>query len=399
MKGVAQSPDAERLDVVDALRGFALLGLFLVHMVEAYELYWAAPKPDAVSDTVFLLFMGKSFSLLALCFGFSFFVMMDRAERRGTDFSARFAWRLLVLAAIGWLHALVYRGDIIQLLAAMGFLLIPANRVRSNRALLLTASLCFLGVQLIAQIVAAANGADWANANPRHWTDPAMQTYLKGNFAQTLAANLGPGQVPKWWFYLETGRVMQILGLFLIGLVLGRVGFFARPADFARQRRFALAIAIIVAMALHLVAEPLGIAFDGLGYGQGARRACDTLLAGYQNLAGTAIWALLIVALWQAGGRRLLSPLAAMGRLTLTLYVGQSVLFVPFFYGFGLGLHDDLGSAERLAFGIVAAALMMIGARLWLARFHYGPLEWLWRAATYLSADVPFRRRPLPVSA
>ena len=101
-----------RIERVDALRGYALMGLFLVHMVEYYELYWASPKPSPIFDAIFILFAGKTFSLLALCFGFSFWVVMEGAARKGTDFSLRFAWRLLLLAGIGWLHSLVYRGDI-----------------------------------------------------------------------------------------------------------------------------------------------------------------------------------------------------------------------------------------------------------------------------------------------
>ena len=130
------APSDARLESVDIVRGFALLALFLVHMIESYELYWADPKNGPVSDTVYLLFMGKSFSLLAVCFGFSFFILMDRAARRGSDFTARFAWRLTVLFAIGFGHALIYRGDIIQLLALMGFVLLAFHRVRSNLSLI-----------------------------------------------------------------------------------------------------------------------------------------------------------------------------------------------------------------------------------------------------------------------
>ena len=90
-----------RLEAVDAMRGFALAALFLVHVLESYELYWAHPDPSMIGDTVNLLFMGKSFSLLAMCFGFSFHILMSNAAKRGEDFRLRFAWRLLLLAAIG----------------------------------------------------------------------------------------------------------------------------------------------------------------------------------------------------------------------------------------------------------------------------------------------------------
>src|SRR5690606_36716687 len=101
---------------LDDLRGFALFGLFMVHMPELFELYRLAPVTDpfqlAVHDAVWLVFAGKAFALMALCFGTSFFILMQAGERRGRDFSLRFAWRLLLLSAMGLLHCLWYRGDI-----------------------------------------------------------------------------------------------------------------------------------------------------------------------------------------------------------------------------------------------------------------------------------------------
>jgi uncharacterized protein len=382
-----------RLQVVDVLRGFALMGLFLVHMIESYELYWSDPKPGIIADTVFALLMGKSFSLLALCFGFSFFILMDRAAKRGTDFSARFAWRLLILEAIGFLHSLIYRGDIIQTLAAMGLLLLLAHRIRSNRVLIGAAIFCFLGPSLIVQMVAAASGASWANGTAMSSSDPGMPVYLSGTWLQALQVNLWPGQVPKYWFFIEYGRLVQILGLFLLGMVLGRIGFFGRLREFGRQRAIALAIAAVLAVALHFGREPLRLAFATLGYGAGAERAFWTLTGSWLDLAGTAVWALLLMALYESRLRWVVQPFAPAGRLTLTFYIAQSAIFVPIFYGFGLGLWDDWSQATRLLVALVAIAFQMWFAAAWLARFQYGPIEWVWRALTYWTSDVPFRRR------
>src|SRR5690606_36298361 len=129
-----------RREGLDALRGFALFGLFIVHMPELFELYWLNPVSDplqkAVHDTVWLLLAGKAFALMALCFGVSFFIIMDRSAQRGVDFTGRFVWRLALLALMGLLHGLWYRGDILEVLALMGLLLVPFYRVRSNRVLL-----------------------------------------------------------------------------------------------------------------------------------------------------------------------------------------------------------------------------------------------------------------------
>ena len=91
--------------------------------------------------------------------------------------------------------------------------------------------------------------------------------------------------------------------------------------------------------------------------------------------------------------RRRLGWLAGPGRMTLTLYVGQSLLFVPFFYGFGLGLYGELSLGQSLAISLAAFAAQAVFARQWFRHFYYGPLEWLWRAATRTAWSVPFRRR------
>lgn len=381
-----------RLESVDIVRGFALLALFLVHMIESYELYWADVKHGPISDTVYLLFMGKSFSLLALCFGFSFFILMDRAARRGTDFTARFAWRLTVLFGIGFVHAMIYRGDIIQLLALMGFLLLAFHRVRSNRLLIGIAALCFANPIQLFQLAAAMSGAGWANQPPHHFSDPAMAVYLHGNLAEHLRANLWIGQLPKWWFMIESGRFSQILGLYLVGMVLGRIGFFARLGDFARARWIALAVAAATALAFYFLRDGIKAWFAAQHHGEASDRLLSYLLGSWFELSGTAVWLLVLLAIFQSPARAVIRPLAAVGRTTLTLYILQSMVFVPVFYGFGLGLYDDWNQTVRLWVGLGAIAAQLVLAAWWLRHFQYGPIEWVWRALTYWRRDVPFRR-------
>lgn len=392
-KAVTRADDVgSRLEVVDILRGFALTGLFMVHMIESYELYWKAPDNTWLGDTVYLLFMGKSFSLLALCFGFSFYILMERAARKGVDFTARFAWRLAVLFMIGWLHALVYRGEIIQLLSAMGFLLLLFHRVRNNR-LLIAIALLFLAQPLLwIQLIAAANGAEWANAMPRHWQDPAMDVYVSGDLAQTVAANAWSGQWPKWFFMLESGRMMQIMGLYLVGMVLGRIGFFARLGEFVQGRWIGLAFALGAAVTLYFVRGDVTAWFSALGYGEGAGRSLGHILGSWFELAGMTSWALILCAVWQGAARVLIHPFAAIGRTTLTLYIAQSLVFVPVFYHFGADMWNAWSQATRFGVGIGAVAIQMGLAAWWLQHFQYGPIEWVWRALTYGTRDIPFRK-------
>jgi uncharacterized protein len=87
---------------------------------------------------------------------------------------------------------------------------------------------------------------------------------------------------------------------------------------------------------------------------------------------------LAFIELFQSVANPLARMFAAPGRMTLTFYVGESILFTPIFYGYGLGLYDDLSSMQCLEIGIVAFAAQIVFAHLWFRRFHYGPLEWIW---------------------
>src|SRR6478752_4039354 len=191
---------SNRIDMVDALRGYALFGLFMVHCLERFEIYWIDPQPDTWFDGTMALFAGKAFAIFALLFGFSFATIMANERARGGDFTLRFAWRLVLLFAIGTLHALVYRGDILQVLAAVGLVMIPFDRLRSDKAALAIALLLFVQIPLLARAWAASQGTGWAIAPAVFFGDSGMSTLVSGTFREVLASNAGPGMISKWPF-------------------------------------------------------------------------------------------------------------------------------------------------------------------------------------------------------
>ena len=392
MPVTAVPTQSSRLTMVDGLRGYALMGLFLVHMTGYFELYNARPDPSWVQETTRFLFQGKSFSLLALCFGFSFHIMMDGARRKGESFAGRFAWRLAVLFVIGWLHALIYRGEIIVVLAVAGLFLIPFDRIRSSKLLLAIAIILLLQPFVMIRIVAGYFGADWALADPWFYRDGgAMRPSLWGSFGDVVQANITAGKISKWSFFLETGRIFQVFGLFVLGLVVGRTGFFRTPERFTKVRLWGLIAAL-------LLIWPLAWAGDHICcHRNGPLYFAQILFDGWTDLAGTAISFFTFVQLWMWGSGRVLKALIPCGRMTLTLYVAQSLVFVPVFYGFGFHLWDRITQEQSLALGIVAFAAQLAFATIWFRHFAYGPLEWVWRVGTKLSLDVPFRKRDDPL--
>ncbi len=387
-----------RMEGLDSLRGFALMGLFLVHMPELYELYWAHPATDPTQlmwhNVIWFLFAGKAFALLAMCFGVSFFIIMDRAAKRGVDFTGRFVWRLVVLGVIGLLHGLWYRGDVLEILAVMGLFLLPFYRVKSNPILVGLGIVFLLQPILLFQLVSALRGASWANTAPGYWGDKIPDAYLTGkSLLETIRINWQVGHVFKWLFMFETGRLSQILGLSLIGLVLGRIGFFSDPDRFKRLRLGGLASSLIVMGLLLAFKAQIAALVPGSKAIFMPRVVADTILSGLTDLSIMFALAFGFLSLYFGFANRVLNLLAPAGRMTLTLYVAQSIVFVPVFYSFGLGLHATMSQQTAILIGLAAFAVQVVFAHLWFRIFLYGPLEWLWRAATYLTLKVPFIRR------
>jgi uncharacterized protein len=228
-------------------------------------------------------------------------------------------------------------------------------------------------------------------ATPLHWTlyGQATPVFASGSFTDLLALNAWTGQAAKWAWVIDTWRWPQMLGLFVCGLLLGRSGVLQDPPRLRRLAWRALWTGLAASLLIWLTRR--GVAVLGL------KDLRQHVVAGLPdmlgNLAQAAVWAGGFVLLWGwALPRRLLSLLAPYGRMSLTCYTTQALFGVPFFYGFGLGMYRHVGPLMALGFGLGVFLLQWAFARWWLKRYAYGPLEWLWRAATLRSWQVPLRR-------
>ena len=380
----------QRITLIDSLRGYALMGLFLVHMVEYFELYWYQPVPSAVNETMFFLFGGKAYALFALLFGVSFFIIMDRQARRGVDFRARFVWRLVLLLAMGYAHGLIYGGDILQILAVTGLLLVPLY-ARSSATVLCVAMFFILQVPALLLFALVSNGV-LSYSQPLHPViQPAVfETYAHGSFGEVLRANLWQGQLGKWTFMLESGRFWNIAGLSMLGFLLARMGFFTETARYRRWYTRGLVIALVLAVITNVFREDV----VQLSAGSEGQWIAGNVAGVYGNNALLAVTVLGLILLYQLrAGSKVLGLLAPCGRMSLTIYVSQSILLVPFFYGFGAGAYAFIGQPVSLVLGLALWCVQVWLAHVWFRHYQYGPTEWAWRAATWLRTDIPFRKR------
>lgn len=388
-----------RLEAVDALRGFALLAIVLLHNLEHYNIFYGAePRAEwlqwldtKTTELIYFLFAGKAYATFSLLFGFSFFIQMRNARRRGSDFRVRFAWRMLLLVGFSQLHALFYNGDILLLYAVCGLILIPASSW-SNRTVVIVATLLMLQPLCWAKIVYAMINPGYVDTNSlfMQYAASAEQVGRTGDLCQTLANNIWNGQLYSNFWQVEAGRLFQTPALFLLGMWLGRKSFFEKSAESRRFWFRTLIIAAIACVPLYLLKEMVPEHITNITI---LSYYCIAVPMLYNFMFMSLLVAAFMLAWFHAGngyrGQRFIMP---FGKMSLTNYIGQSIIGVIIYYHFGFDLWDKTGPFESVLIGIAIFSIMLWFSRRWLATHRQGPLEYLWKKGTWVSmgkaADV-----------
>lgn len=381
---------SNRILLVDSLRGFALLGLFFVHMLEYFELYWFNPENSIYHDIIFFLFAGKAYALFALLFGFSFFIIIDNQLKRGIDFRPKFIWRLTLLLIFGFLHGLLYGGDILVVLAAAGFILIPFFNIPNK--ILLAVSLFFL-FQIPTLIYVNLFVDNSSLQNPFHWElfGNIFPVYANGSIFELIQTTLWNSQIAKWAFMVESGRLFTILGMSFLGLFLGKIQFFKNPLKYNKAINTLLPLSFLSAALMMIFKEVLTLDFNWMQ--QSIYNSISDLFITFTQL-------LIFIKLYNLSiGTKFLNYLAPCGKMSLTIYILQSLIFVPFFYGFGLGAYQFIGQANSFYLGLLFWAIQMYYANIWFRKYQFGPMEWLWRSLTYLTFSIKFKKENKDIKA
>ncbi|MEZ0472051.1 DUF418 domain-containing protein [Luteimonas salinilitoris] len=395
--GFAPVDAQERIGFMDALRAFALLGILLVN-VEWFTRPWqefgrgVAPGSTGIDYAaawgVHVFVAGKFWILFSLLFGMGFALTMARAEAAGRPFRALYLRRTATLLVIGVAHALLlWAGDILHTYALAALLLLALRDLRPRTQLVLGLSiycglfaLVLLGAAAMALVPGMAEeGAAQAFAAGQGAASEAARVYAEGGYAQVTGQRMA--DFPQ--FLLNDVFVVPIaLGVFLVGSWLLRSG---RIGDIAAQRSFFLRLAgfgLPVGLALSSWAAAIGVGVDAAG--SQARWLLASALTSLGALPLALGYLALLALAWStAAGVRALGVLAPAGRMALTNYLLQSLVGSLVFYGYGLAMWGRIGHAGLVLLAVVVFALQVAASRWWLARFRFGPVEWLWRWATY----------------
>lgn len=384
-----------RLTVVDALRGWALMAIVILHCLEHYNLFylpeglptWLTEIDRYVFDGAFLILGGNAYATFSLLFGFSFYIQMRNARKRGCDFRARFAWRMLLLACFALLHSLFYNGDILLLYAACGLLLIPACSVCDRK---LVAISVFLICQPVAwcKVIHAAIDPSYID------TDSLFMPYAiaadnvgrNGDIAATIISNIRDGILYSNFWQIESGRISLTPALFIIGMLLGRNSMFENSDKSRAFWRKALIAGIAASIPLYILKTYI----PGYIENPTMLNYYNVALSRMLNAATTTVLVSVFVCCWfsRGNGFRLQRILVPYGRMSLTNYIGQSIIGVSIFYNCGLGFYDKTGATACVAIGLIVVASQLAFSRHWLSKHNQGPLEYIWKRLTWWSPST-----------
>lgn len=401
---------AERIDLLDAIRGVALGGILLANLTSFFgadmlttEARQALPWNATGAGVLFAVdwfIEGKFYSVFSMLLGIGFALQRARAEQRGERdrFDALFRRRMGVLLGIGLVHMLcLWSGDILLLYGLMGLLLPTLARFPPRLYAVTCAALLAVPMATHLAVVASNGTLDprppfaAAGASLREeWRVADRSTlgvFARGTSAEYFAWNTANAAV-RPGTYLQSGRPAKVLGLFLLGAWLGGSVLPRRGG-----MRRALWVALVSGA---LVGVPSSFVYASI---KAATRS--TFLVSEQGLMQTAAYTLgttpLAIAymagaglLWQTTirGRAILGWFIPLGRMALSVYLTQSAIQVVIFTSLGMKLSGKVSFAWLPVFAIVTLAGQRYACSWWLRRHVQGPVEWVWRRASYGGSEV-----------
>ncbi len=391
---IAPTQPGERINEIDIIRGLALFGILMVNMsFFKYPIFfdrYPTSFPSGIEQVgawfIQLLFTGKFYAIFSFLFGLGFFIFMERTLEKGLDLIPLYRRRLFVLLGFGFIHLFfIWSGDILFTYAIIGFILLKFRNksVQSIRKWILS---LFILSTILNFLFGLINGAGEYYAGDKYplimqnMIEGAVKIYTQGSFFEIIGFRL-INEVP----YVLLGLIVWIpavLAFFLCGLYAGKKRIFRDiPGNLPLLRK------------IRNTGLPIGILFMIIySFVEGSLLPVNTLfkpaLLSASNYAASififpSYVSIVLIALQKEFWKRLLSPVAAAGRMALTNYLLQTIICILLFYGFGFGLYAEISVLQGIFITLVIYLVQVIWSNLWFRKFKYGPMEWFWRMLTY----------------
>lgn len=403
---------SERVHLLDALRGFALLGVFVSNSLSWFSgrsllpheqaQALAAPPLEKGVHQLYAFFVDQKFiTLFSLLFGLGFALQLTRAEGRGASIVPVYRRRLLGLLGLGLIHMFaIWVGDILSTYALVGGALL-LFRKRSDRTVLTWVAVLFVVLPLtlsIAQrygpeLLHGRAAAEQAATATREVEAAHRTAFLTGLSSDSVLVSQRANALFAWQNLPNPGRPIWlciILGRFLLGLWAGRQRLLQ---DVERHRELlvrVMAWGLGVGSAVATLSLVLYLKNQGAPGGPGGHVSPPAWMVGMRTLRevgylfmGAGYAAAFALLFQKERWRKVLGVLTPAGRMALTLYLMQSVISIGLYDGWGLGLVGRTPPSRTVLLCLGVFAAQVAFSHWWLRRFRFGPVEWLWRSLTY----------------
>ncbi|WP_446222818.1 DUF418 domain-containing protein [Nocardia sp. IBHARD005] len=359
-----------RITELDTLRGFALLPILICNAVAAVS-QWAPDRANSSGDhlvlaTVDALLSARFYPMFAFLFGYAFTLQVRAAKRAGASPAARSLRRCAALMVIGLAHVFfLWDGDILTLYAALGLILIAVRALGPRTAALAGVTLLLIGAVGVVPGLTPGDGLRM----------PEVGAAYTGTAAETFSAQLAVA--PTALLLVWSAGAMPSLAMFLLGMSAGRLNLLEQSN---MARTWALR-ALVVGLCTGLPVSALGFAAT---MGWWTSPPC---LVGIQTLVNPlmtfAYLAAVVLAARSVRTGRYCGVFAPAGKMAASNYIGQSIVLMVVYTGYGFAFADDASLGVVIAIGLITFAAQLGLSARWLSRHPYGPVEWVLRAATY----------------
>lgn len=378
----------ERIVTLDIIRGIAILGIFLVNIINFSGNEFAVYEgSDKFIRMIFDMFVQtKFYTIFSFLFGLGFYIFMKRAEERGADIELLFVRRLVILLVFGVSHLIfLWIGDILHIYAIAGFILLAFYK-RNTKTILIWALVLLFIPQLVSGLLEGSTGNLMNETNDISMNQSIEQNVQEGN---TVSGSVDTPYFP----FMDVNllvflvirllmipfSILDILGMFLLGLYAGKINLFRRIPELKRKLciiQFATLLLSIPAL-YAIVANYTGV--------EGGVTSGDVDSYFYVRLTGAmlSIFYMITIALlaekklWS----KLLNPFRYVGQMALTNYLSQTIFSIILFSGFGL--YGRISVTEGLIYSVIFYCVQMVFSKFWFKKYRFGPFEWIWRVLTY----------------
>jgi uncharacterized protein len=325
---------------------------------------------------------GKMYGIFAMLFGLSFFIQHDNQAKKGVDFRPRFVWRMILLAAWGVIDLVFYNGDILLLYAICGLLVIPFIRLSNKTLAGIAIFLMLQPVELVYIILGLLN----PDLRPLYlgsgeYYRMMTEVQINGSFLEVAKVSITKGFWANLVWTIEYGRMTQTVFYFVLGILVGRMRLLYDEGDnrllWKKVMGVALVAFAIICPLVNYVPEFTGNVC--------VSNSLNVMLSMWRNFAMLCFYVAGITWLFHCTekGKKLI-VFAPYGKMSLTNYISQSIVGSFIFYNWGLGWYDSSSHTYSLLMGITVVVAQFFFCRWWMKHHKRGPLEEIWRKATWI---------------